>query len=99
TGIIEMAMRVNEAWQESLLAKIDYSAGVARFDLLKLFNIDDSVSGNRDRAILNRRSIHRYNGAGANDHSPFTSFRHAATKRLHGSWQSSGTVAGVANPG
>ena len=30
-----------------------------------------------------------------NDHSPFTTFRHAATKRLHGSWQSTGIVARI----
>src|SRR5437667_11923120 len=30
------------------------------------------------------------------NHSPFTTFRHSATNRLHASWQSSGTVAGVA---
>jgi hypothetical protein len=101
-----MTMRVNQPRHESLRAKIhNLLARVSRGNFGKFSNIDNSISGNCDRAILNGRSIHRHDGPGANDHSPFTTFRHAATKRLHGSWQSSGTVAGfdgvagVADPG
>jgi len=88
-------MGVDQTGQQNLLAKIDHGAGIARFDLVEFSDIDNSISGNCDCAILNRRSIHRRDGAGTNDHSPFTTFRHAATKRLHGSWQRSGTVAGT----
>src|SRR4030095_6950410 len=95
--VVEMTMRVNQARQENLLAKIDnLLAGIPCGDFGKFSDIDNSISENCDRAILNRRSIHRHDNAGANDYSPFTTFRHAATKRLHGSWQRSGTVSGLA---
>src|SRR6266576_5051064 len=90
-----MAMGVDQTGQQSLLAKIEHGAGIARFDLVEFSNIDNSISGNCDCAILNRRSIHRRDGASANNHSPFTTFRHAATKRLHGSWQRSGIIVRV----
>src|SRR4030095_2832560 len=97
TRVVDMTVRVNQARQENLLAKIDnLLAGIPCGDIGKFSNIDNSISGNCDSAILNGRSIHRHDNAGANDHSPFTTFRHAATKRLHGSWQSSGIVTGVA---
>lgn len=88
-------MGVDQARQQSLLAKIYHDAGIAPLDLVEFSNIDNSISGNCNRAILNRRSIHCRDGAGTKDHSPFTTFRHAATNRLHGSWQRSGTVAAV----
>src|SRR4029450_1719914 len=92
-----MTMRVNQTWQENLLTKIDnLLVRISCGDFGEFSNTDNSIYGNRDRAILNRRSIHRHDNACANDHSPFTTFRHAATKRLHGSWQSSGIVTGVA---
>src|SRR4026207_1412796 len=90
-----MAMGADQTGQQSLLAKIDHGAGIARFDLVEFSNIDNSISGNCDRAILNRRSIHRPEGARANAHSAFATCGQAATKRLHASWQSSGTVPGV----
>ncbi len=31
--------------------------------------------------------------------SPFTTFRHSVINRLHASWQSRGTVAGIVDPG
>src|SRR2546421_1702664 len=86
-------MRVDQPRQQRLLAKIDNFTGVAACDLIKFSDIINSIIGNSHRAILDRRSIHRHDGAGANDHSPFTTFRHSATNRLHASWQSSGTVA------
>ena len=89
-------MGVDQTRQQRLFTKIDHGAGIARFDLVEFSNIGNSISGNCDGAILNRRSIHRHDVPRANDHSAFTTFRQAATKRLHASWQSSGTVAGVA---
>ena len=92
-------MRVDQPRQQRLLAKIDNFTGVAPFDLIKFRDIDNFISGNSHRAILDGRSIHRHDGAGANDHSPFTTFRHSAINRLHASWQSNGTVAGGVAPG
>jgi hypothetical protein len=43
-------------------------SGVARFDLVKCANINDPIPRNDDRTILDRRSVHRHNGARANDH-------------------------------
>src|SRR5262249_48071181 len=85
--------RVNQPWQKNLLAKIDnLLARISRGDFGKFSNINNSISGNCDRAVRDRRSIHRYDDPRPNDHSPFTTLRHAATKRLHASWQSRGTV-------
>src|SRR6266513_3785157 len=116
-----MAMRIDQSRKKRLLAKVDNFARVAPFDFVEATKIDDSISGNRDCAVLNRRSVHRDNSTRANNHfsavaapkafgvvslaalSPFTTFRHSATSRLHGSWQSSGitcaVVAEVGDPG
>src|SRR5439155_12881112 len=102
TSVIEMTMRVDQSGQQRLLAEVDsFLPRVSRRNLREFSNIDNSISGNRDGAVLNWRSIHCRDGARANDHSPFTTFRHSATSRLHASWQSSGivAVAGVADPG
>src|SRR5215475_9826720 len=93
-----MTMGVDQTRQQRLFTKIDHGTGIARFDLVEFSNIGNSISGNCDSAILNRRSIHRHDVPRANDHSVFTAFRQAATKRLHASWQSRGTVTGVAAP-
>src|SRR5215831_4927343 len=85
-------MRVNQTWQKNTLAKIDQRSGISRFDLVELFHVDYPIPRNCDCAIFNRRSIHRHDDSGVNDHSLFTTFRHAATKRLHASWQRSGTA-------
>src|SRR5262249_50077884 len=96
TCVVEMAMGVDQTWQQCALSDIDHWSGIASFDLSEISNVEDLISGNCYCAIPNRRSIHRYDGTGTNDHSAFTTFRHAATKRLQGSWQSSGTAAVVA---
>src|SRR5947207_1489189 len=68
---------------------------MSRGDLGEFSNIDNAICGNYDCTVLDRRAIHCRHNTGTNDHSLFTTFRHAATKRLHGSWQSSGTVARI----
>jgi len=78
-----------------LLAKIDRFTGVTRLDLVNFSNIDNAIFGNHDRAVVDGWSIHRHDRARTNDHSPFITFRHSAISRLHASWQSNGTVAGV----
>ena len=80
-----MTMRVDQSRQQRLLAKIDRFTGVTRFDLVKFPNIDDSISRNGDRAVLDGRTVHRHDCACTNDHSPFTAVRHSATNRLHAS--------------
>jgi hypothetical protein len=80
-----MAMRIDQTWQESALAEVNQRSGTAGFDLVEFSNLKDFISANFYGAIPNGRSIHRYDGAGANDHSAFTTCRHAATKRLHAS--------------
>src|SRR5262249_38149769 len=85
TGVIEVAMRVYQPRQQRLLAKIDNFAGVARSDLGKLADIGNLISGNSDCAVLDGRGVHRHDSARANDHSPFTTFRHSAINRLHAS--------------
>ena len=78
-------MRVYEPRQQRLFAKIDNFTGVARSDLVKLPNIDNLIAGNSHRAILDGLSVHRHHGARTDDNSPFTTFRHSATSRLHAS--------------
>src|SRR5439155_26691499 len=68
TGVIKMAMRVDQSRQQRLLAKIDNFTGVALFDLIKLPNIDNLISGNGDCAVLDGCSIHRHDCARTNDH-------------------------------
>ena len=135
-------MRVNQTRRQHLFPEIDNLAGVARLDVIKSANINDPISRNSDRAVLNGRFVHRHNDARANNHlsavsavsdcrqmylvatalcdvicsrcvmmrqlnrpqgggyrlvfSSFTTLQHSATRRLHASWQSNGTVAGVA---
>ncbi len=92
-----MTMRVDQSGQQRLLAKVDsFLPRVSRGNPRKFSNINNSISGNRDGAVLNWRAIHCNDGARANDHSFFTTFRHSATSRLHASWQISGIVAGAA---
>ena len=78
-------MRVYEPRQQRLFAKIDNFTGVARSDLVKLPNIGNLIAGNSHRAVLDGCSVHRHDGARTDDHSPFTTFRHSATSRLHAS--------------
>ena len=112
-------MRVDQPRQQCLLAKVDnFFSCVAAGNFRKFSDIENTIAGDHDRAVLNRRTVHRHDGARADDHfspvavpkafgiaslswlSPFTTFRHSATSRLHGSWQSNGiAVAGVADPG
>ena len=92
-------MCVDQSGQERSLAKIDDFTAVARFDFIKFSDVDNFISGKGDRAIVNGRSIHRNDDSRTKNHSPFTTFRHSATSRLHASWQSSGTVAGIVDPG
>src|SRR6266516_4147924 len=124
-----MEMPVDQARQEHLLDKIENFAGVVLSECIESAYIDDPASFKRNCAVLNRRAIHCYDCARANDHFspvsastsvanidknnatlterrygsslPFTTLRHSATSRLHGSWHSSGivAVAGVADPG
>jgi hypothetical protein len=63
-----MAMRVDQARQERLLAEIENFAGVVRSDFIEIAYIDDPASFNHNCAILNRRAIHCYDCARANDH-------------------------------
>src|SRR5215470_801558 len=91
-----MAVGVNQPREQHSLPKVDNIARATCFDLAKFANVDNSISGDHDRAVFNGRTIHRDNRPRTNDHSLFTIFRHSAMSRLHASWQSSGTVAGVA---
>src|SRR5262245_31429263 len=75
--VTELTMRVNQTWQKNTLAKIDQRSGISRFDLVELFHVDYPIPRNCDCAIFNRRSIHRHDDSGVNDHSLFTTFRHA----------------------
>ena len=93
--VVKMAMRVDQSRQQRLVAKIDRFTGIARFDLIKLSNIDNAIFGNHDRAVVDGWSIHCHDRARTNDHSPFITFRHSAINRLHASWQSRGIVAAV----
>src|SRR5256885_17263622 len=93
---MEGEMRIDQPGQRRLLAKINIFTGVPRFDLIKFPNSGVSFFGNSAPAVVDGRSIHRHDGARANDHSLFTTFRHSAINRLHASWQSNGTVAGIA---
>ena len=61
-------MRVDQPGKQRLLAKVNDFTGVARFDLIKFCNINDSIFGKSDRAILDGRSVHRDDGARTNDH-------------------------------
>ena len=47
TSVIEMAMRVDQARNQRLLAKIDNFTGVARFDFVEQSNIDNGAGGSR----------------------------------------------------
>ncbi len=69
TRVIEVAMRVNQPGQQRLFAEVDDLPGVARFDLVEISNIDDLISANGDRAILDGWSVHGDDRARANDHS------------------------------
>ena len=62
-------MRVDQPRQERLLAKIDNFTSVAHLDLIKFPDIDDSILGNHDCAIVDGGSIHRHDGPRAKDHS------------------------------
>src|SRR4029077_14630324 len=48
--------------------KIDNFSGVARFDFVEHSNINNAIFFDRDRAVLDRRSIHRHNEACADNH-------------------------------
>ena len=61
-------MRVDQPRQQRLFAEIDSVAGVARLDVIKSSNVDDSIPRNSDRTVFDGRSIHRHNNARANDH-------------------------------
>jgi hypothetical protein len=65
-----MAMCIDQAGKQRLLAKIGNFTGVARFDFIEQSNVDDSISFDRDGAVLDGRSIHRHNEAGADNHFP-----------------------------
>ena len=78
-------MRVDQPGQERLLAEIDNFTRIFFFDPIKFSDINDPIPGNGDRAVPDRRSIHRHDGPRTNNHSPFTTFRHSATRRLHAS--------------
>jgi hypothetical protein len=65
-----MAMRVDKPRKQRFLTKIDdFLSWASRGDLRKISNIDNLISGNRDRAILNRRPIHCDHYARTNDHA------------------------------
>jgi hypothetical protein len=51
-----------------LFAEVDSVARVPRFDVIKSANVDDPISRNSDRTVLDRRPTHRHNNARANDH-------------------------------
>jgi hypothetical protein len=51
-----------------LFAEVDSVARVPRFDVIKSAYVDDPISRNSDRTVLDRRSAHRHNNARANDH-------------------------------
>src|SRR5438034_9506753 len=69
TGVIEMAMRVNQPGQQRLFAKVDDLTGVARFDLVEISSFNDLIPANSDRAILGWRAVCGNNRARTNDHS------------------------------
>src|SRR5215471_2860865 len=94
-----MAVGVNQPREQHSLPKVDNIARATCFDLAKFANVDNSISGDHDRAVFNGRTVHRDNCPRTNDHSPFTVFLHSAMSRLHASWQSNGTVTGVVDPG
>jgi hypothetical protein len=52
-----------------LLAEVNDFPSVARFDLVEISSIDDLISANGDRAILDGRSVHCDDRARTNDHS------------------------------
>ena len=89
--VIQVAMGIDQAGQQRLLAKIDNFSPVARLDLVEPSNVDNPIPFNCNRAILDRRDIHRDNDTRVDNHSFFTTFRHWPTSRLHASWQSIGT--------
>src|SRR2546423_3466183 len=83
-------MRVDQARQQRLFAKIDNVSSIALFDCVEGSNIDNLFAFNRNGAVLDWCAIHRHDDSCADNHSPFTTFRHSATSRLHASWQSNG---------
>lgn len=71
-----MAMRIDQTGEECAFTKVDFfvrrSGSSARISGSHLFywpDIPNLVLRNRDRAVFDRRTIHRDYDPGANDHS------------------------------
>src|SRR5437588_11937907 len=62
-----MAMGIDQARQEHALAEIDQFI-INGGNLRNFSNFDDAISADTNRAIRDRRAIHRNNNARANDH-------------------------------
>src|SRR5215467_4180944 len=69
TGVIEVAMCVDQPGQQRLLAEVDNFPCVAHLDLIEISSTDDLIPANGDRAIFNGRSVHGNDRARTNDHS------------------------------
>src|SRR5438045_1766859 len=96
TGVIQVAMGIDQPWQQRLFAKIErLFTGMSFRNLREFSNVSDEVTSHDHRAILNGWTIHRHNFSRPNDHSlvsPLTALRHSFTNRLQASWQRSGIV-------
>ena len=62
-----MAMGIDQARQEHALAEIDQFI-ISGGNLRKFSNFDNAISADTNRAIRDRRAIHRDDNARANDH-------------------------------
>ena len=86
-------MRVDQPRQQRLLAQIDELVLITRPNLGKASNIDDRLPSVATAPFSMGAPSIVTTTPRANNHSPFTTFRHLATSKLQASWQSNGIIA------
>ena len=101
--VIEMAVGIDQAWEEDDLAEVGDLAGVGGEDLGGGTDRGDPIIFDHDRAVLDGGTVHGNDRAGAEDHEGvaaaarsacLTTSRAWATRRLQASWQRRGRVEG-----